>query len=120
MKIQRILFMSSITYYVIDVNLPPPPPKKKKMTIAHIWVMYLSNQNFYRINKTTKHGQSTFQFAASKIWVSVPSDLKSPPYITSNNRTQLLSTKNLDFGKCGKILIESDKLSPFSADRAVA
>ena len=31
---------------------------------------YASRQNLYRINTTTKYGQSTFQFSASKIWES--------------------------------------------------
>lgn len=37
---------------------------------------YAARQNFHRINTTTKYGQSTFQFSASKIWESVSISLK--------------------------------------------
>ena len=41
---------------------------------------YASRHNFYRINTTTRYGQSTFQFSASKTWESVSISLKNLPY----------------------------------------
>ena len=41
---------------------------------------YAWSQNFYRISTRTTYRQSTFQFAASKIWESVPISLKKLPY----------------------------------------
>ena len=41
---------------------------------------YASRQNFNRINTTTRYGQSTFHFSASKIWESVSISLKILPY----------------------------------------
>ena len=60
------------------------------------YTRYASRKNFYGINTSTRYGQSTFQFSASKIWESVSVSLKSLPYnsFKKHYKQYLLTTQN--------------------------
>ena len=42
---------------------------------------YAANQNFFKPSVRTNYGTSAFKFSATKIWESVPLELKCIPYM---------------------------------------
>ena len=57
---------------------------------------YAANQNFFKPSVRTNYGVSTFKFSATKVWESVPPEVKRFPYLLFKKRYKnfLLTTQN--------------------------